>query len=396
MPSQPGQGEWAAWEAGDGHQVEYSQAVMEEIRSAAVEGFMAAPHGGVEVGGVLFGDQEADKVRITAQRPLLCEHAYGPGFRLSERDHSGLRELLKRTDEQGLRPVGWYRSRTRSAVELSEEDLLVHRRYFSKGWQVVLVVKPYRVDDTRARFFLLQADGTVVGSEKAEFPLLPYLGRVPRPAQKPGHGPSPAAATAVDATLPEWAPAPAERAGKRGKWAWVALAVLLLDGAGLGVWEYSGGARDPLGLKASETGGQLRISWDRHAATMRRARRGHLTIAEGPRWTRLELTEAQLAEGSVSYTRTSDRVQVHLRVERRWAAPVEERLVFVGEPPAFNQRETPDGRAWQQVQRERDELAAEVQRLRRELRNQQARNAMLEEANRLLRQRLEIEGARKR
>ena len=80
----------ASWEAADGLTVEYSPAVVEEVRRLAVDGFMAFGHGGLEVGGVLYGAREGHRVSVLASAELPCEHAFGPGFVLSENDRQAL------------------------------------------------------------------------------------------------------------------------------------------------------------------------------------------------------------------------------------------------------------------------------------------------------------------
>ena len=83
------------WQA-DGCRVRiaYSRAVMEELRLAAVDGFHRLAHGGVEIGGVLFGVRDPDGVKILAHRELACEYVFGPSFTLSENDRRALEELL--------------------------------------------------------------------------------------------------------------------------------------------------------------------------------------------------------------------------------------------------------------------------------------------------------------
>jgi len=398
MPSQSDGEQWGVWEAEDGRRVVYSNAVLEEIRSAAVEGLLAAPHGGVEVGGVLFGDYEGGVVRVTAQRPLACEHALGPGFRLSGKDQSALAELLEQAAQQGLRPVGWYHSHTRSGLELSEEDRLIHHRYFSQDWQVALVVRPYRIDDTRACFFWAPGEGpTLPAAGQGEFRLIPRPARsrtLPQPGERQAR---PAPAPAATGPGPSGSPsqAPAARKPRSRIWPWLAPAVLLLDGGGLAVWSYFHGAAESLELRAAEAGGRVVIYWQPRVATLRQPRRGVLTITDGSNSARLELTPEQLAQGSITYRRASDSLQVRLRVERWVAAPLEEQVLFLG-GPAPTRDQAAEAGYLPEVLREREELAAEVRRLRRELENQRARAARLEEVNRLLRQRLAVAAAPKR
>ena len=166
--------------------VEYSPAVMQDIRAAAVDGFYKIPHGGVEVGGVLFGERISDGVRILAFRPIACQYATGPSFTLSENDRAGLARLLETyASEEDLRdlvPVGWYHSHTRSELCLTESDLEIYNTYFPEPWQVSLVLRPERAAPVRAGFFAREPDGKVrANSTYREFALAP-AGRLKGPA----------------------------------------------------------------------------------------------------------------------------------------------------------------------------------------------------------------------
>src|SRR4051794_33998408 len=100
--------------AGHAVRVEYSRALMEQLRMAVTEGFNRISHGGVEVGGILFGVRHEGAVRVLAHRELICEYAFGPSFTLSSEDRNTLAELLSApdTDEvlRSMEPVGWYHS----------------------------------------------------------------------------------------------------------------------------------------------------------------------------------------------------------------------------------------------------------------------------------------------
>src|SRR5438067_4159997 len=75
--------------------IEYSQAVLDEIRMASVDAFFSLPRGGAEIGGVIFGHHNQTSVRILAFRPMECEHALGPTFVLSEKDKARLAAQLE-------------------------------------------------------------------------------------------------------------------------------------------------------------------------------------------------------------------------------------------------------------------------------------------------------------
>ena len=145
--------------------IECSCDVMDEVRIRAAEGYQRMRHGGVEVGGVLFGTHENEVVSIEAARPLECEYSSGPRFVLSPQDETRLKEMLENTSADpelsGLQPVGWYHSHTREEICLSEADVRIFNRFFPHPWQVALVVRPANLAPTRAAFFVREADGVI-------------------------------------------------------------------------------------------------------------------------------------------------------------------------------------------------------------------------------------------
>src|SRR3984957_2726716 len=90
-------GSWSV--AGCPVTIEYSLVVLEEIRREVAEGFQKLSRGGVEVGGVLYGSRDGRTIRILAMRPIVCEHARGPAFLLSDADKKMLEEQLGRGAE---------------------------------------------------------------------------------------------------------------------------------------------------------------------------------------------------------------------------------------------------------------------------------------------------------
>src|SRR5437870_4163293 len=76
-------------------EIEYALDVMAEIDRTVIDGFNRLRRGGVEVGGVLFGERNGRTVTILAFRPLACEHALGPNFVVSKSDQIGLAALLE-------------------------------------------------------------------------------------------------------------------------------------------------------------------------------------------------------------------------------------------------------------------------------------------------------------
>ncbi len=371
--------------------IEYSSALIEEICTAAIEGLWRMRRGGVEVGGVLFGTHRGQQVHILAFRPMACEHACGPSFTVSEKDLRGLEELLEAARHdgtlRGLEPVGWYHSHTRSEIFLSAEDLDFYYRYFPEPWQVAMVIRPAQFGPSRVGFFFREADGSVRSEASyLEFSVKPRRRSAPPPPAERREGlPAGAAPAPVLTAGREAWPAPAETPEptpppsfalvehkSSPKWVWLLLALFMaVAAAGYGVRTYwarpSGQA---LSLKVMDMDGQLLIEWDRTARPVQEARGAVFEILDGSERQVVEMDGERLREGSITYARRTDRVDVHFRVERPGAQPVHEFLRFLGQPPPV--RPTVEHA---EAIRQRDELQQQVEKMRADLarRNAQIR-----------------------
>ena len=285
--------------------IDYSARVLDDIRLAVTDAFFSLPRGGAEIGGILLGRRENGRVAIVDHLPMQCEHAFGPSFVLSPKDHAGLAELLATADRNPhLRVVGWYHSHTRSEIFLSDADLEIHNRFFPQPWQVAIVLKPHTFQPMRAGFFFREADGSIHAaapySEVILDPLpmrpVPVSNGIPEPPSvfsstrdAAPNGPVVDVSTVVEPetpSAPERAPEPeitpeiappsfatAPPPPSRRWLAWTAAALL---GVALGGWGYQtraewlprlrsfsqGGASENIGLAAIDREGQLHIQWN--------------------------------------------------------------------------------------------------------------------------------------
>jgi proteasome lid subunit RPN8/RPN11 len=320
--------------------IDSSETVLEEIRLAAMDGFFSLRHGGAEIGGVLFGTQEAGRVCILAHRPLECEHALGPGFTLSPKDHASLTALLgegcRELRTQGLEPVGWYHSHTRSEISLSPQDLEIHDRHFPEPWQVALVVRPHAMQPMRAVFFCRAANGTMIAESGFREYLLPPA--APAPVES---------APLADIPLPAFLSPPPPRRSRQ--WPWCTAIVLALGAAVFvlaalftfnATWMPAlahelGPAEPPsVSLVAYDLGWQLQIRWDRAAEPVRAARAGTLEIVDAGATTVVALDRRRLLSGTFSYARQSGRVDIRLALDQPNGKKFEEFTGFLGAPPA--------------------------------------------------------------
>ncbi len=305
--------------------IEWSAAVLEEIRAAAMDAFFSLPHGGAEIGGVLWGTRAAGAVRILAARPLECEHALGPSFTLSAKDHARLAALLADgcgdLRAQGWEPVGWYHSHTRSEILLSERDVEVHNRYFPDPWHVALVVRPHAMQPMRAGFFFRGADGSVrADASYKEFLLLPLAQPLAQLAREP------AVEQPVSPVI-----APSRKPGRLW-WAAIALGMAALLLAFKNDWPrvFAAEKSPSVSLMAYDLNGQLQIHWDWAADEIRTAEAGTLEIADGATRTVVALEKQRLRSGTVSYVRIGARVDVRLALREPGGKVREEFTSFLG------------------------------------------------------------------
>lgn len=331
--------------------IEYSLETLDQIRARAVEAFSSFAHGGLEIGGVLYGTREGGVVHVSASAELACEHRLGPGFVLSENDQAGFARL--RRAPAGMEAVGWYCSHTRNGLTLSPNDQVLFDSYFPHTGRVALVVLPARSGSAQATFFFRNASGELTAPPAdAVFTLEPshFAAAEPEPAPAPEAAPAvpngrPAGEAAAvwpaeaqpmaEPPRPEPA-APRTRSWQAPTWlarreVWIGLAVVA-GAAVLGALMRAPSAR--LGLQAYGVApGQVRIEWNRAAPTVRAASSGVLEIQDGASHLQFALTPEELRSSSITYAQHSGSVQVRLRLAgNKGATPPEESIRFVGAP----------------------------------------------------------------
>jgi proteasome lid subunit RPN8/RPN11 len=409
----PAESQLATWSTPEcAFSIEYSLRVVDEIRLAVMDAFFSLPHGGAEIGGILLGTREKQRVLIADYAALDCEHAYGPSFTLSDNDHAKLAELLviARRSGGGLVPVGWYHSHTRSEVFFSDADIAIHKKFFPEPWQIALVLKPHTFQPMRAGFFFREAGRAIHGEScYREFTLEPQpmqalaaaapepLQAIPEPVPEAESEPPD---VPVEVNPPDFL---ADEPPASRRWPWVLAA---LAAAGIGAVGYQtrtiwlpplesaamqprapkdaaqpaplpkpAEAPIPLGLTTTDQDGQLHIAWDRNSPAVRNATAGLLAISEGPSPLIIPLDEAHLQTGSFTYGRQGNRVDVGLTVQLADGRNAKEVATYVGPLPA---RAAPAGdRA---TRKQRDDLAKEAARLKTDLRKQAERTKKLENA----------------
>jgi hypothetical protein len=181
-------GEWNP--AGAPFPIRYSHSLLQEIDFYVAEGYRRIPHGGLEVGGLLYGPVEDGALTLLAYQPIECQHSKGPSFALSESDVETLRAQIHtfRENEADLPVAGWFVSHCRGELAMTQQEVDLFAELFPGPQCVTLLVKPERFKATQYGFLARARNGTLPGRRCAGTFLLPLTGR-------PG-GPGVAAAAA--------------------------------------------------------------------------------------------------------------------------------------------------------------------------------------------------------
>jgi hypothetical protein len=162
---------------------------------------------------------------------------------------------------------------------------------------------------------------------------------------------------------------------------WLVAALIVIVGLAVtGARFLASGLRNQtMTLSVLEREGQLDIEWNPLAAPVSKAVRGTLEIADGPETRTIPLKPADLALGKFSYKRDSGDIQVRLTVEAPDGEKVQEASRFLGPPPPkANDDEL------KTLQQRKDELDAEVERLKQSNDQQAQRIQQLERTLKIL------------
>lgn len=412
------QPEFGSWHVpGRSPVIVYSQALLCDIAAEVQEGFQAFSPSGYEIGGILFGTADEEEIRITGARRIPCEHRFGPEFLLSAQDEASMQHLLSTYMRdgtlEGLSPVGWFRSRSKGDLELSDTDVLLWNRFLPETSHVTLVMRPGEDGTVEAGFFWRPGDGPVprktplpftVGAEAPAHPAYPDLaGLAPfRPGSPlppgmapfpPGMGPLPPGMAPLPpsaGTLPGGLPplpqramqpppelmVPPQPSAHKEK---IVVGGLVLAILAIGAYLGYTTRREPppvlpdLGLRMVEQSGQVRVVWDATSDVVRQARTAKLEIGEGRDAVTFSLDPALLQIGFWGLPRAPMDLVVRLRVDSPLTA---QPLVQVARYVSARLPKEPEPQADASAV---GELRDEIARLQTEIQDRATRNGRLED-----------------
>ena len=162
---------------------------------------------------------------------------------------------------------------------------------------------------------------------------------------------------------------------------WLVAALVVIGGlAAAGAHFLAFGLKsETMTLSVLERDGQLDIEWNHQAAPVIKAVGGTLEISDGPQTQTIQLKPADLALGKVSYKRDTGDIQVRMIVEEPGGEKVQKASRFFGPPPPkANDDEL------KTLQKSKDELDAEVARLKQYNDQQAQRIQQLERTLKIL------------
>lgn len=365
-----------------GLELELPLTLIADVVAAVKEGFNRFPRGGLEVGGVLFGRREGERIRVLAARSIPCKYLQGPSFALTAEEHEELAALLVQArhvpELAGLIPVGWYHSHTRGGLLYTDADAHLHNRHFPQPWQLGLLLRPEAGKPTQFGVFVRARDG--------ELPLRPalVLDEESLPADGgPRNGPPQEQSGPKSDEGQQPGQTPPEQRRPAVRWAAPGIALALLAG-GAYAWralsQVDGGLyweriirywrppaaqseQRPFQLAVSAEGSRLIVEWNPAAPAVAVAREVKLLVGDGDEQRELPLDAAAIARGSMVLERSSDHVKVTLTALAGPGGPLRETVYVVGAPPP------PSGDAAERIrlpalleEKNRLETALEVQR----------------------------------
>jgi hypothetical protein len=343
-------------------QVACARAVLETIRREAVDGFARLRHGGLEVGGILFGRRTEESIEVLGAVAVECEHKLGPSFVLSATDETLLRAALTSPKPGTLQPVGLYISHSRRGFSVADTDVRILDRYIPEPWQMVLIVMPAQLGPTRAGFFVRgSVEGTLVCDHEVllspeEHGVEPAATGAPIAPMAPASPIVPTAPIAPEAPIGPIglivrSPDPVSDqantlqrlqsfvAQQQEHWRLsrdnraAILALLLLCVSVGALWLRSrAGPSQTVPIHLSELGSKLRIEWDSAQKGVRTASAATLEIRDGGRAPIvIPITRSGLSNGNVLYVPQSGNIEVQMKL-MHGSGPTSESVIYFINP----------------------------------------------------------------
>lgn len=332
----------------------------------------------VEVGGLLTGSYDGERLHITGIDPIVSDDAASPSSTFPEGcEDAVIERILKYDSVSGPdqpRVLGWYHWHSRPDLTLSEEDRAFHDKIFTSPWQVALLLHHDADGKPRAGFYFregdvrsLRAPSRVVESELKEAayqaarelvrkdrgsqprafavesrqpvpiesgvaPTVPPVRQeIPRTSRPPDEPPADPALVASQKTLSsEWLNRleteyrdTRPRRKTVSRWhVWAVLAAMFAFAVSAVFYlrfHYAAETSRTLlsgvvRIQAMRKGNNIEVSWDPRA--LGNADQAQMDIGDGSISARMILDQNVLSTGRVTYASTSDVTRFRLHIQR--------------------------------------------------------------------------------
>ncbi|MCX6596122.1 MAG: hypothetical protein NTV70_07120 [Acidobacteria bacterium] len=130
----------------NGKPVDWDGTAMEQLRLRVMEAYEAQSPIGGEIAGILYGRASNTRWRILAWRELPREDPSRPAVPLPPGELAVAKGMvsdwMSDLDLRTLKPIGWFRSRTRGMAALSPEDGEACEAIFGKKGALALILRP--------------------------------------------------------------------------------------------------------------------------------------------------------------------------------------------------------------------------------------------------------------
>lgn len=321
--------------------------VVRDLRRLAIEGFLALPRRGIEVGGILLGEANSKGMRIEAFEEIPCEHRYGPSYALSDNDRAQMVELLESRQANQPPVAGFFRSFASREPVIEEADETFVRVHFPKGYLAFLMLQPTSAEDCVASLRLFRDGQLLPETEEAatdfgtpwappeEPPVPEALVASPSPVMdipeaiseaKNQYELPPSFRSREKEFAPAWEGMPQAARQMEPAWraeapiqrsrAWIPAVILVAIACTAGGYALGLRGRAPrwtdLHLNARNNGGHLELSWDGSAPPAVEASRGLLALGEGTTHRDIELSAAEVRKGSFTLPTAGSEVALRL------------------------------------------------------------------------------------
>ncbi len=309
------QGSVCRWTSPDQkHRIIIPAALLKELVHSAIQGFVAVPRRGLEVGGLLFGrvrkEGSTTVYEIASRQVIPCDHTWGPSYSFGEGDHERFRQTLSFLAEESPVPViGFYRSYTGREAMLDDGDQELLRRAFPGRCMPCVLLRPESIQtcETSVQFWNAGAAEPEIAAPVSE----PDPDPEPEPQVQPVAPPARFMPSRLRHAEFDERPEPPAR---RFPWILPALCCLLTGitlAAIVQVWRLSRAPGEvPLQLNAEPSADGLVVKWD----ALPSATAGSLDVRDGAGTSAIPLQADQLRTGNVPYKPASPNPFFRLRL----------------------------------------------------------------------------------